>query len=244
MIILLFGGASLTRSKPHPMKVLYRHALAFLVLAMCLEAQAQIVAWEISGSTSSTVNPEPADLLGAYLDSASLTLGSGLTSSATANTFGGSGFNSTSLASAIAANQYLSFTLTPSAGHAVSISSLSFLTGVSAAVSNFHGELLSSATGFASGNALHSYSFSSTTAPLQSITLSGHSALQNATSAIEFRIYGWRDTTGTSTFRIRSLSGNDLVINGSVSAVPEPSTYAVLFGALTLAAVVVRRRRG
>ena len=218
-------------------------AVSCLILVACLEAQAQVAAWEIAGTNASTSNPKPAGTLGSFMDSASLTLGAGITASAAADTFGGSGFNATSLASAITGNQYLSFTLIPTTGYAVSFTSLSLLSGVSTATTSFHGEVLSSATGFNSGASLHSYSFSSTSAPLQSITLSGVSALQNVTGPVEFRIYGWRDTGGTSTFRLRSLTGTDLVLNGTVSAVPEPSTYAAILGALTLAGVVMHRRR-
>jgi len=226
------------------MKAFSRHLLAsFLALAACLEAQAQIAAWEIAGTNASTSNPKPATTLAGFIDSASLTLGSAITASAAADTFGGSGFNSTSLSSAITGNQFLSFTITPSSGHAVSLSSLTLLSGVSSATTSFHGEVLSSATGFATGASLHSYSFSTTSAPLQSITLSGVSALQNVTGPVEFRIYGWRDNAGSSTFRLRSLTGSDLVLNGTVSAVPEPSTYAAILGALTLAGVVMQRRR-
>jgi hypothetical protein len=226
------------------MNTICRHlAVCCLVLIACLEARAQIAAWEIAGTSAATSNPKPASALDSFIDGASLTLGSGITASSATDTFGGSGFNSTSLASAITGNQYLSFTLTPSSGYAVSLTSLSLLSGVSTATTSFHGEVLSSATGFNSAASLHSYSFSSTTAPLQSITLSGVSALQNVTGPVEFRIYGWRDTGGTSTFRLRSLTGNDLVLNGTVSAVPEPSTYAAIIGALTLAGVILQRRR-
>jgi hypothetical protein len=36
---------------------------------------------------------------------------------------------------------------------------------------------------------------------------------------------------------------DDIAISGSVSAVPEPSTYAAMAGVLALAAVAVQRRR-
>ena len=226
------------------MKAFCRYlAVSCLTLIAGAEAQAQIAAWEIAGTSAVTSNPKPAGTLGDFIDSANLTLGAGITASSAADTFGGSGFNSTALASAITGDQYLSFTLTPTTGYAVSFTSLSLLSGVSTATTSFHGEVLSSATGFNSGASLHSYSFSSTSAPLQSITLSGVSALQNVTGPVEFRIYGWRDTGGTSTFRLRSLTGNDLVLNGTVSAVPEPTTYAAILGALTLAGVVMHRRR-
>ncbi len=224
------------------MKSLAAGLLLSLSIVLGPQAQAQIVAWEISGSNASTSDPLAASTLASGLASGELSLGSGVTASSAADTFGASGFNSTSLAAAIAANQYLSLTLTPTAGHALDLSSISLLTGVSTAVINFNGALLSSATGFTTDDALHTYAFSSASAPLQTATLSGESGLQDLTTATEFRVYGWRDDAGTSTFRFRSLTGYDVSIAGTVSAVPEPSTYAVILGATALA-VVARRRR-
>lgn len=214
-----------------------------LSLALTPRAQAQLVAWEIGGTSAGTSNPLPAATLDAGVASAELTLGSGVTASSAADTFGGTGFNATSLAAAIAANQYLSITFTPAAGHTVSLASISLQTGVGSAVADFHGALLSSATGFTSGDALYTYAFGTASASLQTATLSGVGDLQDLAGATEFRLYGWRDSAGTSTFRFRSLSGYDVTIQGTVSAVPEPATYAVLAGGAALAAVVARRRR-
>lgn len=227
------------------MKANLPKTLIVLLLAVAgnIECRAQLATWEITGSNASLTNPDPADALGSQIASARLGLGAGITASGAANTFGGSGFSSTSLASAIAANQYLSVTITPNSNQAISISSISFLTGLSTAFTYFHGELLSSRTGFSAGSSLYSYTTGTTTPSLQSATLSGFSALQNVNGPIEFRLYGWHDGSGSTTFRFRSLSGSDVTISGSTSAVPEPGTYAVVIGVMSLAGAAYLRKR-
>jgi hypothetical protein len=49
---------------------------------------------------------------------------------------------------------------------------------------------------------------------------------QNLT-AVTFRIYGW-NSSGTASAGIRNLSGNDLVINGTVEAIPEPAVLSMI----------------
>lgn len=225
------------------MKTLRLGLLGCFLMAVGTTVFGQLAAWEITGANAATTNPQSAGALAAHLSSGSLTLGSGVTASNTTDFFSANGFNTTSLAAAISGGDYLSFTITPAAGYALNISSVSFNSGVSSAVTNFNASLLSSATGFNTASALHSYSFATTTPPTQSITLSGTIALQNVSGALEFRLYGWRDSAGTSTFRLRTLSGNDLVVTGSVTAIPEPGTYAVILGAMVLASAAIRRRR-
>lgn len=211
-------------------------------LALTAAAQAQLAVWNVNGQNAGATNPLAADPVGSGVASASITLGSGVAASSAADTFGGTGFDTTSLASAIAIDDFLSITLTPGAGFALDLSNLSFNSGVGTAVTNFNVSVQSSATGFSTGSSIASFSFSTQGAPAQSITLSGISELQGITSAIEFRLFGWRDSTGSSTFRIRDLSGSDLVINGTVSAIPEPSTYAAILGGVALVGAWFRRR--
>lgn len=194
----------------------------------------QMVAWDVASQNASASNPLSASTLGSQYASASLTLGGGVGASAAGSTFGGSGFEQTSLAAAITDGDYLSFSLTPAGGTGFSVSSMGLLFGVSTAVTNFNVALLSSATGLTAGDSLWSLAFSSTSPAAQTVALAGVPGLQNLTSAVEFRLYGWRDVSGTTTFRIRDNSGNDLSVFGATSAIPEPATYAAILGAIGL----------
>ncbi len=209
-----------------------------ILLGVAGTLHGQIVAWDVINQNSSATNPLSASILDGRLTSASLTLGSGVGASAAGSTFGGSGFDQTSLAAALSGGDYLSFSLTPASGSSFSVSSMSLLFGVSTAVTNFNVALVSNVSGFTAENALWNFAFGTASPAMQTITLSSVPDLQNLTSVVEFRLYGWRDTSGTTTFRIRENAGNDLSVLGTATAIPEPSTYAALFGAggLVLAA--------
>ena len=218
-------------------------ALTVLFLVGTAGLEAQIVIWDVNAKTASANNPLAASTLDLRLSAATLTLGSGVTASATASTFGASGFDKTSLASALSAGDYLSFTVTPASGSSFSLSSMTLLFGVATAVTNFNVALASSASGFNAGNELWSLSFNTASPAAQTIALASVSTLQNSAAAVEFRLYGWRDITGTTTFRIRDNSGGDLSISGTTSAIPEPAAYAALVGLAGLALVAWRKRR-
>jgi hypothetical protein len=221
-----------------------RSALLFVgVIASSALLNSQTIAWEVNGVNAGATNPFPATTISiTNITSAALTLGSGVTTSSAANTFGGSEFNQTSLVDAISGADYIAFSVTVNAGYRLSVSNISFNSGVGSATT-FNGALLSGPTGFTSSDSLNTYSFSTAGAPAQSVSLSGVTALQSIVGTVEFRLYGWRDTSGTSTFRIRDLSGNDLVITGTTSPIPEPSAYAALAGLATLGLAATRRRR-
>ena len=59
-----------------------------------------------------------------------------------------------------------------------------------------------------------------------------------ATSTVTFRVYGWGGTGSSGNLRV-----DDLTINGTVSAIPEPSTYSAIFGAAVLGCAVWRRKQ-
>jgi hypothetical protein len=77
--------------------------------------------------------------------------------------------------------------------------------------------------------------------PQQAINLAGISALQNLSEMVTFRVVNW-DTTnsgGNWYFNSTSPGSNDLLVQGTVTAVPEPSTLALL----ALAGLATLRRR-
>ncbi len=63
-----------------------------------------------------------------------------------------------------------------------------------------------------------------------SITLSG------LTGSNEVRIYGYSGGAG-------SFGIDRVILTGAVTAIPEPSTYAAIVGAVALAGVVIHRRK-
>jgi hypothetical protein len=77
------------------------------------------------------------------------------------------------------------------------------------------------------------------------IDLSGISALQSVTDTVTFRLIAWGATTTGGTFYFNDpldTTANDLVINGTVAAIPEPSR-ALLFGIGSIGLIFRRRRQ-
>lgn len=164
------------------------------------------------------------------LTTATLSLGSG----ASAGTAGGSlGFGSLTVATlndAITGNIYHNFTLTPASGYQISISGVTFNADASSGTSTFTFDLMSSVTGFTSGDSLGSVSVINGAAASTTVDTSGVAALQGVTSSLDLRIYGFRPSgTGTSAYYADDAINSGLfTINGAVTLVPEPSTWALI----------------
>lgn len=202
-------------------------------------AQSQLVTWDVS-SINAASTPIFGGAVVSHIDSANLTLGSGVTASTAVDTFGGSNFNQANLASALTDNDYLSFTISPATGYSLSLSSISYLVGKASSVTTFSAFLTSNKTGHTVDTILDTYTFSNAAPGIRSITLSNISLLQNLTSGVEFRLYGV--SSSTDTFRVRSNAGADLIINGTLTTVPEPASTALVFGLVLFAGVWAKRR--
>lgn len=157
----------------------------------------------------------------------------------------------TNLAGAISAGQYLEFTITASVGFVFNLTSIQMY-GEATNTGAADVALLSSVDGFVNTAAIATVSnipdnntgdFDADTGSSgfgQPIDLSA-SKFQNLAS-ISFRIYGWSTTDGSgSTYLRNGVSGNDLIINGSMVAVPEPSTSLPL--GLAIASTILFRRK-
>lgn len=130
---------------------------------------------------------------------------------------------------------YFQFTLTPDEGHSFSATSISFgyrATGTGptayalrSSADSFSSDL-ASATFITDGNWHASGSLSIT--------------LPELATATAFRIYGSGASSASGTLRI-----DDVTLGGSVGAiaVPEPATYATVFGLVALAGMAIRRCR-
>ena len=184
-----------------------------------------------------------ASTLDSGLETSTLSFGSGThgTVSAGANTFATYGF-SASIADSITNSEYLSWTVDATAGNAVSLSTVSGNVWFQqAGTPGVNWALFSSKTGFAlgdeigSGNGLQASNFNLSenfSADISSVT-----ALQNVEDSIEFRLV-IDSANGAFKFRgVRTGNGsNGIVVDGTVTAVPEPASLALLgLGSLLLA---------
>jgi hypothetical protein len=173
----------------------------------------------------------------------------GLGASSSASAFGSNGWNITDTFNE--SDDYLTFSFTPNVGYQVSITELSWT------------RLNGSSTGPGTGRWGYRIGNSGSFTLQDTFLISGTTTnaagawssigIVDATDTVEFRFWAFGATSiggGTSanaggvTYRSTNASNDDLVVNGSVTAVPEPSTVAFLgFSALGLCFYLWRRRR-
>lgn len=155
-----------------------------------------------------------------------LTRGSGVSTSGTgaARGWGGSAFTSTTAAAAIAANKYVTFTLTAQSGNKISLSSISKFDYRRSSTGSGNGVLQYQigAGAFTDITSLSYTSSDNTGASLSPINLAGVSALQNigAGTNVTFRIvnYGGGSAAGTwYVFDVDRSAAPDFVIQGTIS---------------------------
>jgi len=195
-----------------------------------------IATWDFTGFAGNEASAAGSML--ANMEASTLTRGGGLGATGNGDRFCANGFADT-LANALTGADYFTFTLEASSTYAFSLSSMVF---------NFQASgtgpqswaLFSSVTGWNEVDVLENWAGVGN-GVTETADLSGVTALQSASSAIEFRVYGYgaSGTGGTGGFE---GTGDDIVVNGTVapSAIPEPATMSLLgLGAL---AMVLRRK--
>ena len=101
--------------------------LAVMVLASGhLNAQVTLAGWDFNGQSSQASNPLSANNTASNITVGGLTLGSGLTTSSTASTFGGTNWTQGGdAATAATNNDFISLTLTANAGYTISLNGIS-----------------------------------------------------------------------------------------------------------------------
>jgi len=199
-------------------------SLAIIHQPLSSSAAITLWGWNFTGAT------------GSELSVASTTTASGLESS----TLSRNSLTATAMADGFAANDwsnytmnssavdYYSFTLTPQSGQAYSISSVSFTANIAYSWEPTTWEIRSSIDSYANTLGTAATIASPGTPMPHSINLSGNSSFQNVSSSIQFRLYGYN---GTGFGGLKSVSGADgLNVSGSVSAVPEPVSTALIAG--------------
>lgn len=160
-------------------------------------------------------------------------------------------------AAALENGDYFSFTLSPTSGNQLSllnftvdISANGTGTGGSATTNTAQFALFSSSDGFAAGTPL----LGDILAPAASETALDGAALAYTRYTVDLSGEAFQNLTGTTTFRLYIANSSSAVganarldnvtVNGTVAAVPEPSALAfVSLGALALGTARSRRKR-
>lgn len=190
-----------------------------------LSAQA-VFSNTITGTNPNTSNPyTTGQTVNSSLTATGIGRGAGISGSNATDRYTATGWNSASLD----ANDYFTWTITPTGGATLNLTSFVY-TGQASGTGPTTFSFRTSADSFSTG-------LGTATATGATITLTG-GAFQGLSSALEFRLYGWGASSASGTFSV-----NDFTFNGSVSAIPEPSTYAALAGASALGLSIWRRRR-
>jgi hypothetical protein len=216
-------------------------SVAFAALS-AVGANAQILqwnTWNLAG-TEGTVNSVYND---PNVSAAALAVGPGVNPATNSNRLGGTAWfdtgdsNPTTLLESIAGGDYIQFTVTPNAGYMFSATNFSFIwdrssTGpgnvtLRSSLDSFSSDL-GTVTGITGGV------FATNNIPL---------SLTNITTAVTFRIYGWGATNaaGSGGFDTNTNAVN-VSLDGTVVAIPEPSTYALIIGGGLLLLGIIRRR--
>jgi len=240
-----------------------RSALTFLGLA-CLGlvsvgeiAQAQIVQYTISNGTGTSTSLS-ATTTDPGVNVSSLTSAGSLTTSGSQITVPGTfTFGTWGAGASPDTTKYIDFSITPTAGNQVAYSTISFAVGARMNVA--HGadlwDLQYSLDGFGTAGtqlgstitvSLAGSGFRGNTTLVNNLDIS---AIGTQTGTVTFRLFGYDDTSAGShvaglvgTGNANLGGGQELTVNGTVSAVPEPSSYAAVFGALAFGFVFITRR--
>jgi len=189
----------------------------------------QIVAWEFNGNTGDEVTVN-ATTLDANLNMSTLSRGSGIDPSTLVNSFSSNDFTTNgSQTDAIANNDFLEFQISASVGYKVSMSTLdaNFRRSASTGPISYIWKYSTDGINFTDIGSTIAFASTATNGIAQTqIDLSGISPLQNVDygTTITLRLFGWGATGLAGSFAFGRLTGDDLSIGGTVSALPPCGT--------------------
>lgn len=205
---------------------------AILMSGITASAQVTIAAWDTSGLTGATAT-HSATSSATNITGADLARGSGLGAASSSGTFSSNGFSNTD------ADDYVEFGFTVGGGFEVDLANTTLSTSTSNTGPGTLG-LYWSQDSYAA--LLYTFNQSGESTVAHTIDLS---SLSSVTGVTLFRILEIADTqadgvgptTTSGAFRITALD-----VAGTVSAVPEASSFAVLAGLMMLGFAASRRR--
>lgn len=222
-----------------------RCSLAAFVLPAVVSA-VTLLEFDFSGSTNTSAsNTQASTFTASGIVASSMIRGSGISNNNAGNSFRGTGFSNDGIS--LTNTDYFQFAVTASEGSLITVDSLygnfngtasfSASPGVTMAYAySLNGgdtfTLMSSFTQVGSGN----QTYSIVGADLAALTM---------IESVVFRLFASGQTTtgGWGLQSAASVGTVGLSVGGSVSSVPEPSTYTAIAGAVVLSGVLIRRRR-
>lgn len=212
--------------------------LTVLILPLTLKG-ATLGSYDFTGNPGTAPTTSSSVLSG--LTFSNMTFGPGLTPLASVNSMTASGFSTGGAAGTlnIANNDYWEFTVTPDSGYKFSVETITFsyLRATNGAqnltfrssLDNYASDITTPQTGIP-GAATQNLSFSL-------------SSLIDQEGPLTIRLYGYGATTAGSTGALRSNQLFNVIGAVETTAIPEPSSMALIFGSAVLVSTVVKRRR-
>lgn len=197
-----------------------------------------IVQYDFSGQPGNQ-GATPVTATATGLTASDLVRGPGVSASSTANSMNSSAWTTSTVADL---NDYYGFTLTANAGYSLTLTSLSFAERRSPTGIRMF-ELRSSLDGFTAA-----IPGTVTSVPnndsVRNQTLSLGSGFSDLLTPVTFRLYGYEAESGSGTWRLQNHSTfAGLVMDGTITAVPEPGTFAAV-GLMSLLSWGLRRKKG
>lgn len=210
-------------------RVLSTAAFAVLVAACTSAEAAVLVNYNFSGAAGNQVS-QPVNTKDGNVTASAITRGTGLTPAAAGDCISSSGW--TTNATAIDANDYYEFSITPAAGRALNLDSLRY--GERRSSTGPNGiDVRSSLDGYVSS--LTPLYTPSTSASSRTINLG--TAFDAVAGPVTFRIYGYGAGSAAGSYRLENatvgglnIDGSTFVLNTSPVAVSLPA--AVTFGSV------------
>jgi hypothetical protein len=227
------------------MTKLFALSLAFLVLFQGLASADVLLEFDFSGATNTAAsNTQNSTFNVAELGSSTMTRGAGIGNNNAANSFRGVGFSSNGID--VSNTDFFQFTVSGVSGNLVSIESL---------VGNFNGTATFSNSPGVTMNWAYSLDGSTFTLSSTNFTRIGSgtstyvfggadaAALTNVNSVTFRLLASGQTTTGGWGLQSAATPGTlGLVVNGSISAVPEPTSTALVC-LVGISGLAVRRYR-
>lgn len=207
------------------------------ITTLAASANAAVLAlYDFTGATGDQISQAPFTTATNVIAS-DITRGPGLNANAGGGSINASGW---AMTPTIDLDDYFGFTIQPVEGFTLDVSSLSFAER-------------RSGTGIRDisiRTSLDGYASDVFTTNVEDDTLTRDqsyafgAAFDNITDSLTIRVYGYSAESAAGTWRLTNHSTDlGLVIMGSVTAVPEPSTYAAMLGLVVVGLAIVRRRK-